>query len=238
MFGPLEFFWTEILYKPIYNLVIFTYNYTPGPSLGWAIIGLAIIIRIAFLYFSLRGFRTDEILESLTPQVQKIEEEYQYNPSERRRRITELLRGRDIDTHAEIYAVLAQFVFLVVLYQVLQEGIKPEGFGLLYDFVPHPSQINPLFFGIDLSHSDIFLSAMAAGLFFIELLWEYEVKKDFPRKTISERWFPLLFALFTFILLTVLPSAKALFLFVSVLFSMALRMVIGAGRRAAKPRFA
>ncbi|MCL5411519.1 MAG: YidC/Oxa1 family membrane protein insertase [Patescibacteria group bacterium] len=238
MFGPIELLWTEFLYKPIYNLVVLTYNLTPGPNLGWAIISLAILIRIVFLYFSLRGFRTDEILEEVTPQVKKIEEEYKYNPTERRRKISELLRGKEIDPNAEIYAVLAQFIFLIVLYQVLQMGIHPEGFKLLYNFVPHPATINALFYGTDLSRPSILWSGIASFMFFVELIWEYETKKNISRVRFSEKWFPLLFAIFTFILLIILPSAKALFLFISVVFSMLLRVTVGFGRRAVKSRFA
>lgn len=230
MLDALSFAWIEVLYRPIYNLLIFVYNFTPGPSMGWAIIAIAIFIRVAFLHFTLRGFKTDLILESVSPYFKKIEEEEKHNPKERRKRITQLLKGKDINVYSEVYTILAQFLFLIVLYQVFQVGLKFEGRELLYDFVPHPKVFFTTFAGIDLARGSFILSFSAAFILFLEQVWEYNAKKNIKRIKFSEKWFPLLLGVVTYILLSVLPSAKALFILVSVLFSILLRLVITISR--------
>ncbi len=222
----LDFIWTELFYRPLYNIVIFTYNLTPGPNLGWAIISLAIFIRLLFLYFSIRGYKTDAILESLAPQISAIENDSILTGKQKRDQITLLLKGKAIDPMAEIWAVLAQLIFLIGLYQVIQNGFGEKQTDLLYSFVQHPEQFNSEFYGFDLVQTNGLLSAIAAGILFLELVLEYNSKKDIPRSTVSEKWFPLLLPIFTFILLVILPATKALFIITSVLFSLILRGVI------------
>lgn len=230
----LNFVWTELFYRPLYNLVIFAYNLTPGPNLGWAIISLAVFIRLLFLYFSIKGYKTDAILESLAPQLKAVEQDVSLSPRERRERVSAILRGKSIDPWAEIWAVLAQVLFLIGLYQIIQNFGKTQT-NLLYPFIHHPEVFNTDFFGFNLVHTSIFLSFLAALIFFVELVMEYNSKKDIPRSTVSEKWYPILIPMFTFLLLVILPATKALFIITSVLFSLVLRGVISLAL-ASKPK--
>jgi len=223
---PIYFIWQEVLYRPIYNLFIFVYNFTPGPNVGWAVISLAILIRVLFLNSTFRGFRTDAVIEDIEPYLEKIEEEEKHDPKEKRRRITELLKGKDINLYHEFYVIFAQVVFLIVLYSVFQYGFSKEGMRELYSWVKVPSSIHSNFFGFDLAHPNALLSLVASLTLFIQLVWEYNSKLNIVRIRFSEKWFPLLLAIFTYILLVILPSAKALFILVSVLFSILLKVII------------
>lgn len=216
----------EIFYRPIYNLVVFVYNFTPGPNLGWAIVALAIIIRLLFLYFSLRGYETDKIYNNLLPVAEKIDLDNSLSSQEKRRQLVDLLKRNNINPYSEIIAVLGQFLFLLALYFVLQVGIKPEGIKDLYPFVIHPTSIDTIFLGFDLSKPDFSLSFLASIVLFVELLWENMTKPKLAKLKFSERWYPFLLSSLTFMLLYVLPSAKAVFIFVSALFSLALKAVI------------
>lgn len=230
MLEPFNFIWQEILYRPIYNLFIFVYQYTPGPNVGWAVIGLSILIRVLFLNSTFRGYKTDVIVESIEPYLEKIEEEEKYDNRERRRRITELLKGKDINLYHEFYVIMAQVIFLIILYSVFQHGFSPDGMKLLYPVVKHPSVINTMFFGFDLAKPSPILSLVASLSLFIQLVWEYNSKKNLVRIRFSEKWFPLLLSLFTYILLVILPSAKSLFILTSVLFTLILKVIIVASK--------
>lgn len=222
-----SFIASEIFYRPIYNLVVFVYNFTPGPNLGWAIVGLALLIRLLFLYFTLRGYETDKIYNSLLPVAEQIEVDSNYTPSQKRQKIIELLRRNNINPYSEIVSVLGQFVFLLVLYFVLQVGIKPEGFKDIYPFISHPAAINTVFMGFDLARPDFTLSIIASLALYLELYWESLTKPQLTKTKFSERWYPILLSLLSFMLLYVLPSAKSVFVFVSVVFSLALKTTVG-----------
>lgn len=228
--------YTIVLYQPIYNLVIGLYNFSPGPNLGWAIVMLAIIVRLLFLPFTLRGYKTDNLLEEVSSTIKNIEASPNLNTREKRSQITQLLKVKGINPISEIISLFGQIIFLLVLFQIVQKGIRPSGYTQLYSFVTAPpGNVYHQFFGIDISHPNFLLSAGAAALLFFEQVWEYEVKKDIPEATFSERWYPLLLPIFTFILLILLPATKAVFIGVSIIFSLGIRLMFTLGR-AGKPK--
>lgn len=220
-----------ILYRPIYNLVIALYNFSPGPNLGWAIVMLSIIVRLIFLPLTLKGYKTDSLLEEIASDIRGIEADSRLNSREKRDKTTALLRSKGINPISEIVSLFGQILFLFVLFQIVQKGITPSGYGQLYSFVSHPDgNVYHEFFGFDISHPNFILSLGAALLLFGEQIWEYEVKKNIPEATFSERWYPLLLPIFTFILLILLPATKAIFLMVSILFSLGIRLMFTIGR--------
>ncbi|HEY4694849.1 MAG TPA: YidC/Oxa1 family membrane protein insertase [Candidatus Nanoarchaeia archaeon] len=225
--------YTNTLYQPIYNLVVLLYNFSPGPNLGWAIVILAILVRLIFLPLTLKGYQTDSRLEKVSFQVRQIEDDIHFSSREKRNKITQVLKDNGINPLSEIYTLVGQLIFLAVLFQIVQVGIHPSGFDKLYSFVAHPAgSIDTVFFGIDISRPSFIYSLVAAGILFLEQLWEYEDKKNIPQATFSSRWYPLLLPIFTFILLMLLPATKAIFLITSIAFSMGIRMMVDLGRGA------
>jgi len=222
--------YSNFLYEPIYNLVIFLSSVSPDQNLGWAIVLLALLVRIIFFPLTLKGYQTDAKLEEASTQIKKIEENNNIDSKEKRRQITELLKTKGINPISEIVSLVGQLVFLAVLYQIVQSGLHPP-YQNIYSFVPKPSDIETKFYGIDISQSgNLFWSGSAAAVLFVEQLWEYEAKKNIPEATFSGRWYPLLLPIATFILLLLLPATKAIFLAVSVLFSLGVRLMYTLGR--------
>jgi membrane protein insertase Oxa1/YidC/SpoIIIJ len=230
----LDFFnslWLEGLYKPIYNLVIFTYNLTPGPSFGLAVIGLAILIRFLFLYFTLLGYKHDEQLEEVKPFIEKIEGDKSLSSREKIAKVSTITKPFGINPFLVSLPLFAQIIFLGVLYQIIQGGIYTPGNHDLYSFVKFPGPLNTQFFGIDLAHVNFMLSSMAAVFLFLERVWEYNRRKKIA-ENFSQKWDPLIWPLSTFIILMVLPSAKAIFVMASVAFSFIITGIV----RAARPK--
>src|SRR3989304_618193 len=120
MFSFLHSFWLEGLYKPIYNLVIFTYNLTPGPSFGLAVIGMAILIRFLFLYFTLLSYKHEEQLASVHPAIEKIEKDNALTNKQKLSKISDITRPFGINPFLVSVPLFAQIVFLGVLYQIIQ----------------------------------------------------------------------------------------------------------------------
>lgn len=223
--------YNAVLYQPVYNLVIILYNFSPGPNLGWAIVMLSIIVRLILFPFTLKGYHTDKLLEEAADKIRSTEEDINLSSREKRTKITGILKEKGINPLSEIYTLFGQIIFLAVLYQVVQRGITPNGYHQLYSFVGHPNgNLHTIFFGIDVSHTSIIFSLIAGGLLFVEQLWEYESKKNIPEATFSERWYPLLLPIFTFILLMLLPATKAVFLITSITFSLCIRLVFTLGK--------
>jgi len=225
MFSFLDTFWSEILYKPIYNLVILTYNITPGPSFGIAIIGLAILIRFIFLYFTLIGYKHEEQLASVKPQMDSIQQDNTLTSKEKLIRVSNITNPLGINPLLASIPLFAQIIFLGVLYQIIQVGIYSGGYDNLYGFVHKPANMNTMFFGIDLAKTNLILAFTAAFILFLERIWEYNQKKDIG-KSFAQKWDPLIWPAGSFIILLILPSAKAVFLITSVAFTFIIKGIV------------
>jgi membrane protein insertase Oxa1/YidC/SpoIIIJ len=225
MFDFFHLLWLEGLYKPIYNIVVFTYNLTPGPSFGLAVIGMAILIRFIFLYFTLLSYKHEQQLASVQPSIEKIEKDSLISSREKLQRISQITKPFGINPFLASLPLFAQIVFLGVLYQIIQVGIYSNGFGNLYSFVRSPDGINTVFLGFELANPSIILAVTTAVILLLERIWEYNQRKEIGR-SFAQKWDPLIWPAGTFIILLILPSAKAVFLITSVLFSFGVKSIV------------
>lgn len=223
MFDFLYTFWIEFLFRPVYNLVIFFYNISPGPNLGVALIGLAIFIRFLFLYFTLKGYQQDEKLSEYKPQIEKIEQESTLTPKEKIQKVSEVTRPLGINPVYSAIPLFAQIIFLGILYRIIQFELTSESYQHLYPFVAAPEKINIYFLGVDLTTTSITFAIIVAAILFLERVWEYKEKKEAAVAAFSQKWDPLIWPTGTFIILMVLPSAKAVFLASSIVFSIVIK---------------
>jgi len=231
MIDIIQSIWLHLFYQPIYNLVIITYNLSPGPSFGLTIIGLAILIRFIFLYFTLLGYKHDQQLIEVKPLINMIESDQTLSGREKIEKVSAILKPHGIDPFLVSIPLFAQVIFLGVLYQIIQIGINSNGFHNLYSFVGRPSSINIMFLGINMAKSSLILAFAAAIFLFIERFLEYNEHKDIVRSTLSQRWDPLIWPAGTFIILLLLPSAKAVFLITSVAFSLSIKSIFHLTKR-------
>lgn len=216
----LHFLWYDGLYRPIYNLVIFTYLTLPVHDMGLTIIYLALLVRVLLLPASLAGGSASRKMEALKPQLKRLERV----PDAGRRR--DLMRGLLKTNRVNIYAtalVLAvQILFLGLLYQVFQSGLHKDPSTLAYFTVNEP--INTTFFGLfDLATKNWWMPVLAAASLYIML----SLTTPEPEKgaKLSDVWYVLALPAFVFAVLLFLPAAKSLFLLTSILFSIALYFI-------------
>src|SRR4030042_3021364 len=226
MFSTLIATWMTVVYKPLYNLVVFTYNLTPGPSFGLTVLGLALLIRFLLLYFTLQGYKHDKMLAEVKPQIAKIEHDDRLSPKDKLQKIGNITKPLGISPFASSVPLFSQLLFLGVLYQIIQVGLTPSGFSNLYSFIGHPSSFNTDFLGFNMARPSLILAMVAVFLLFLERLWEYTEKKDVLRTSFSQIWDPLIWPAGSLILLLVLPSAKAIFLITSVAFSLTIKSIV------------
>jgi YidC/Oxa1 family membrane protein insertase len=69
----------EIIYRPIFNLLLILVALTGG-SLGWAIILLTIIVRLILLKPGLAGNDVQKHMTDLQPKLKEIQEKHKDNP--------------------------------------------------------------------------------------------------------------------------------------------------------------
>lgn len=75
--GGIRSFFTELFYRPILNLFVFLIAAIPGHSLGWAIIAITILIRIALLVPQHHVLVSSRKMQAIQPKVKEIQKKYE-----------------------------------------------------------------------------------------------------------------------------------------------------------------
>lgn len=145
----------EIIYKPIYNLLIFIYTALPWPDFGLAIIILTILTKFLLIPLSRKQIESQKRMNELQPKIKEIQSKFKNDKQKQSQALMQLYKDAKTNPFSGCLPLVAQLVFLIAIYRVLinisQAGLSVDGAGL-YPFIHNPGKINHLFLGIiDLS---------------------------------------------------------------------------------------
>ena len=146
---------TQFVYNPIYNLLIFVYNLIPVQDFGIAIILVTIIIKLLLIPLSKKQIESQRKMQELQPKIKEIQAKYKQDKEKQSRALMEFYRENKANPFSGCLPLIFQLIFLIAIYRVLfnisSSGLMVDGTGL-YFFVENPGQINHLFLNlIDLS---------------------------------------------------------------------------------------
>jgi YidC/Oxa1 family membrane protein insertase len=219
-----EFVFYDLLYIPLYNLLIFLYTISPGKDMGLAVIFLTIVIRVVLLPFSIRAARSEHRLQRLQPVIEEVKTRYKYDVQKQREAIKKLLKKNHIGIFSNVFSLAFQILFFVVLYKIFSSGLQPLGHNIIYEFNLDPGVIDPIFMNwFNLIVPNQTASLVAAGV----VLLHQAMRKMGQTEEMTTIDRALLFGLpiGTYLATALLPSAKALFIITSVIFSMWIRLI-------------
>jgi YidC/Oxa1 family membrane protein insertase len=216
----IEFIWYDLLYQPLYNLLLFFYSISPGRDMGLAVILFTIFIRIILLPLNVRGARAEIRLEQLKPVIEEIKTRYKHNLEKQREAIRRLLKKNHIGVLSNIVALFFQLFFFFVLYEIFASGLQPGlKHNFLYAFNIDPGIVDPYFFGrLNLIITSNSASLFAAGVMLVSQIVHYMNRTG--EKTRTDLLMVLVFPLGIYLTCIVLPSAKALFLSTTMIFTL------------------
>lgn len=214
-----ETLWTTYLYQPLFNVLIWIYNNLTPLNLGWAVVYLAILVRVVLLPFTIMEERNKIRNLRLVEAVKEIERGYKSDHILKKEEIRKVLKKRKVQPWLTVIVLGAQLLVLVLLYQVFLQGITGERvFRTLYSWVNFPGKINTVFFGFDLgTRHDIVWSGAVGVFLFLEIYLNFRINR--LRVTQADLLYLILFPLFVWWLLWILPMVKSLFVLTSLLFS-------------------
>jgi len=226
MFESITSFFYIILYQPLFNLLVWLYNYMPGRDFGLAIIVLTIVIRVILYPLSVKAVRSQKNLQQLQPKIQEIQKKYKDDKEKQAKEMLALYKTEKINPFSGLLLALIQLPILIALYRVFWSGLNPKELSGLYAFIQNPGHINALFLHIiDLSKPNL-VFAVLAGLvqyFQTKMLAPKNIGQkqtgapDFSQ--VMQKQMMYFFPAFTVIILIGLPSALGLYWTVSGLFS-------------------
>ncbi|HUV81413.1 MAG TPA: YidC/Oxa1 family membrane protein insertase [Patescibacteria group bacterium] len=216
------------LYQPLFNALVFLYQFLPGKDFGIAIISLTVVIRIALYPLMLKSIKSQKALSELQPRIQEIQQKYKNDKEQQAKETMALYRKEKINPFGGCFPLLIQLPILIALYRVFWRGMSPEAMSYLYSFVSNPGEINPTFLGlINLAEPNLVL-AFLAGIcqFFQTKMMMSKNKKPAGAKDqksqfadVMQKQMLYFFPFFTVFILWKLPSAIGLYWLIIALFS-------------------
>lgn len=155
-----------LFYVPVYNLLMVLLFLFQG-SLGWGIIGLTLIVKIILFPFSYQSTRAQLEQKKLAPFIEKIKKQYP-DKKDQSEQLSLLYKEHNTNPLSGCLPLLIQLPVLFGLFYVLRSGahIIPAD---MYSFIPVPASITTLFFGIDLTISNMVLLVITGILQFLQI---------------------------------------------------------------------
>jgi YidC/Oxa1 family membrane protein insertase len=224
-----------ILYQPLFNALIFLYIYLPGHDFGVAIIILTLAIRFALYPLMAQSIRSQKILSELQPKIQEIQKKYQNDKQQQAKATMELYQQEKFNPFGGCLPLLVQLPILLALYRVFWHGFQPERLSSLYNFMPNPGTINPMFLGlINLSQPSIILAVLAGIAQFIQSKMTLpQAKSQNSSKdqmaqvsNMMQKQMIYFLPLFTVFILWKMPSAVGVYWLATTLFSIVQQYLI------------
>lgn len=161
----MSFLFNEIIYRPIFNLLVFITNLVPWQDFGLAIIVLTVLIRLLFMPFSIKALRSQKMLNQLQPRIKEIQEKFKSDRAAQAQATMALYKEQKVNPLAGCLPLLIQIPILFALYRAFVNGLQPESLNLLYGFIENPGIIKNLSFGfLDLAKKAPLL-AIISGVF-------------------------------------------------------------------------
>lgn len=225
----------EILYRPLFNALIFLYNNFSFGDFGIAIIFLTIIIRFILFPFFYKSAKDQAILQRLAPKIKAIQAEHKNDREKQAKEMMALYRQHEVNPFSGFFfIILVQLPILIALYQVFLKGFSMESMTALYSFVQKPESINIFFLGIiDLTKASLFAAVLAAvaqyfqGKLSLPKLDLKDIKNLTPIERTGRQMVylgPILTILFLYFFN--LPSAVAFFWLTTSIFSVIQQVII------------
>ncbi|MBI2670276.1 MAG: membrane protein insertase YidC [Candidatus Yanofskybacteria bacterium] len=159
------FLYNELLFRPLFNLLVFIYNIVPGNDFGVAIILLTIVVRLVFTPLSIKALVSQKELSKLQPKIKELQEKHKNDKQALGQATMALYKEHNVNPFGGCLPLLIQLPVLIALYSALNSGLKPESLTALYSFVSHPVAIKQIAFGfINLTQKNAILAVLAGIL--------------------------------------------------------------------------
>lgn len=227
--------WDTLLYKPIFNTLIYFISKLPSHSLGWAIILLTVLIKVLLLVPNQKALKSQKALQKIQPQLDALKQKYKDDPKRLASETMEIWKKHKVNPMGSCLPMLIQFPILIALFYVVRDGLGVVDPNLLYATLKNfdVMQVNPIFLGlIDLTKINfIALPIAVAGLQFVQIRLSLARTKTagssgnspLPMMNLMMQYFlPVMIAVFT----ASLPAAVGFYWGTSTLFAIGQQLVV------------
>lgn len=158
------FYWyQQIFYRPILNLLIFFYQTIALHNLGLAIIFVTLLIRLVLYPLFHKGAKQQMLMQRIQPKVKQIQEMHKKDTQKQSEALMALYKEHGINPFSSFLLLLVQLPILIALYWAVRSGLGTGQIVGLYSFISAPQNINTIFLGfINIAQPSIVIILLAA----------------------------------------------------------------------------
>ncbi len=166
-----SFIYNEVLFRPLYNLLVVVTNVLPGHNVGISILLLTILVRLILLppswHQAKQMQRNQSKMSALKQELNKIQEKYKNDKVKKAEETAQLYKKAGINPASGCLPLLIQLPILIALYRVFFVGIGEQTYRFLYGFVSRPDVAQMGLLGIDLAKTSVLLAVMSGVFQFV-----------------------------------------------------------------------
>lgn len=157
-----SFLYNELLWRPLFNGLIFFYTILPIADLGLSIVALTIIIRALLAPVLWKAQKAQKDLQLIQPEIKKIQTQFKNNKEAQGKALMEVYARHKVNPFSGCLLMFIQFPIFIALLNVFQ-NFDASRLAYLYPFIHSPGTIHTMSFGfLDLAKGNIPLGIFAA----------------------------------------------------------------------------
>lgn len=159
--------WNTVFYEPIYNALIFIINNITFGDVGFAIILVTIIVKLALSPLTRKSIKSQILMKRMEPELKQIKKDFP-NKEEQAKKTFELYKKYGTNPFSGCLVILLQLPVIFALYYVFLKGLSIDP-SKIYSFIQIPVNLHTNFLGlIEMASHSIFLGVFAGITQFIQ----------------------------------------------------------------------
>ena len=120
-----DYGWLTVLSKPLFWLLDKLHGVLG--NWGWAIVGLVVVLKIAFYWLNASAYRSMGKMKAVAPRVTELRERYKDKPQEMQQAMMKIYREEKVNPLGGCLPILVQMPFFIALYWVLLSSVEMRG---------------------------------------------------------------------------------------------------------------
>lgn len=171
----------EYIFRPLYNGLIFLFDFLPWIDAGIAVILFTCIVKLALFPLSKKAIITQARMKEVQPELEALQKKFKDDKQALSVATFELYKKKQVNPFSSILLILIQLPILFALYSIfVRSGLPSVNTGLLYSFIKVPTISMHLFGYFDIAGRNIVLAIFAAVAQFFQI--KYAVGKTPEKK--------------------------------------------------------
>ena len=117
-----DYGWLTILAKPLYWLLDKIYGYLL--NWGWAIVGLVLLLKIAFYWLNAKAYASMAKMKAINPKVMEMRERLKESPQQMQQEMMRIYREEKVNPMGGCFPIMIQIPVFIALYWVLLSSVE------------------------------------------------------------------------------------------------------------------